>query len=152
MEGRCCRREWGEWGLVVQVRLFKICMIYTWQKIAFSCGIKYCELKHASQLPVLMKNVGENTKLETALPVYHLTHVSSRYKIKSSSFFFVYYRIIWIPICPVSRNVNILMVCVYFRGFSSMCNVRFCVYNSFGLIIRECWILTKSRKLSHHRF
>lgn len=35
-----------------------------------------------------MKNVGENTKLETALPVYHLTHVSSRYKIKSSSFFF----------------------------------------------------------------
>lgn len=34
-----------------------------------------------------MKNVGENTKLETALPVYHLTHVSSRYKIKSSSFF-----------------------------------------------------------------
>lgn len=35
-----------------------------------------------------MKNVGENTKLETALPVYHLAHVSSRYKIKSSSFFF----------------------------------------------------------------
>lgn len=35
-----------------------------------------------------MKNVGENTKLETALPVYHLTHVSSRYKIKSGSFFF----------------------------------------------------------------
>lgn len=34
-----------------------------------------------------MKNVGENTKLETALPVYHLTHVSSRYKIKSSIFF-----------------------------------------------------------------
>lgn len=99
-----------------------------------------------------MKNVGENIKLEIVFLVYYFIYVLFWYEIKSSSFFFVYYWIIWIFICLVLWNVNILMVCVYFCGFFSMCNVRFCVYNLFGLIICECWIFMKLWKLSYYRF